>query len=290
MAAATQTPPKREDIPTKPIDIPQKAQMPGSPERPPVSPITPVASFAQLASTHLPSAMPPAPPSTQTSTTAPPSSSSLQTPRSLNIPSQSTPTTTSPDQPQTQRQPQQPEPNYTAHPAPVSIAEEDNTDAQALRAALAVLQIQRDKSARDIKTLAQLKDAAARDPQRFVDEMLKGNLGHPAPAVEDPLAPTLEDDDSDDEDVDSDDKDSLPKFPTRQNIVRCPPVNWAKYHVLGDSLDKLHEEQRRRPNLGEPSVGEWTGREHVIAARYDPWQDPLQHPMQTRKGSKKPMG
>lgn len=194
-----------------------------------------------------------------------------------------------------------------SHPLPISVPEEDNADAQALRAALAVLQIQRDKSARDIKTLATLKEAAAKDPEHFVSEMLAGKLGHRT-QPDDPLAPTLEsdhssaeDDDDDDEDDDEDDNhmqttsdgtpDKLPKFPTRQNIVRCPPVNWAKYHVLGESLDKLHDEQRRRPTLGEPSMGDWAGRDHMIAAPYSPWQDPLQlHPMQTRKGSKKPMG
>ena len=43
---------------------------------------------------------------------------------------------------------------------------------------------------------------------------------------------------------------SFPPIPLPQNIVRCPPVNWAKYHVIGESLDKLHAEQQNRPSQG----------------------------------------
>ena len=79
-----------------------------------------------------------------------------------------------------------------------------------------------------------------------------------------------EEDDEDDEDVEDDEdgdaesrgtgkeKDGLesrfPKLPEPQNVFRCPPVNWAKYHVVGESLDKLHEEQMKRPSEGEPQV------------------------------------
>lgn len=65
--------------------------------------------------------------------------------------------------------------------------------------------------------------------------------------------------------------------PRLQNVVRCPPINWAKYHVLGEPLDKLHEEQRRRPvndqHLQDES--QIRGEEHIIAAPYDPWRDKL---------------
>lgn len=47
----------------------------------------------------------------------------------------------------------------------------------------------------------------------------------------------------------------FPRIPQPQNVVRMPAINWAKYHVVGESLDKLHEEQRRRPDPGEPSRG-----------------------------------
>ena len=66
-------------------------------------------------------------------------------------------------------------------------------------------------------------------------------------------------------------------FPAQQNIVRCPPINWSKYHVVGESLDKLHQEQRRRPTSGEPHTDNVSARapEHVIAAPYSPWTDKL---------------
>ncbi|KKA26732.1 hypothetical protein TD95_000870 [Thielaviopsis punctulata] len=48
-------------------------------------------------------------------------------------------------------------------------------------------------------------------------------------------------------------KPSWTKLPSEQNIVRCPPINWAQYAVVGESLDKLHAEQVKRPNGGVPA-------------------------------------
>ena len=73
------------------------------------------------------------------------------------------------------------------------------------------------------------------------------------------------------------------EIPGSQNVVRMPPVNWAQYHIVGESLDKLHEEQRRRP-VGGDIIGEELrpreggrarGEEHVIARPYDPFVDKL---------------
>jgi len=44
------------------------------------------------------------------------------------------------------------------------------------------------------------------------------------------------------------------KLPKPQSVVRCPPVNWAQYGVVGESLDKLHAEQVTAPTLGAPAV------------------------------------
>ncbi|KAK4099784.1 hypothetical protein N658DRAFT_498027 [Parathielavia hyrcaniae] len=41
-------------------------------------------------------------------------------------------------------------------------------------------------------------------------------------------------------------------LPKPQNIVRCPPINWAQYGVVGESLDKLHAEQLAAPTPGAP--------------------------------------
>jgi len=43
-------------------------------------------------------------------------------------------------------------------------------------------------------------------------------------------------------------------LPKPQTIVRCPPINWAQYGVVGDSLDKLHAEQLAAPTPGAPAV------------------------------------
>ncbi|KAK3693840.1 hypothetical protein B0T22DRAFT_53127 [Podospora appendiculata] len=44
------------------------------------------------------------------------------------------------------------------------------------------------------------------------------------------------------------------KLPKPQTVVRCPPVNWAQYGVIGESLDKLHAEQIAAPTPGAPTV------------------------------------
>lgn len=42
-------------------------------------------------------------------------------------------------------------------------------------------------------------------------------------------------------------------LPTPQDIVRCPPINWAQYAIPGEPLDRLHNEQRTQPTLGTPA-------------------------------------
>lgn len=42
-------------------------------------------------------------------------------------------------------------------------------------------------------------------------------------------------------------------LPKPQNVVRCPPINWAQYGIVGESLDKLHAEQQRAPAQGSPA-------------------------------------
>ncbi|KAK4128394.1 hypothetical protein N657DRAFT_638863 [Parathielavia appendiculata] len=43
-------------------------------------------------------------------------------------------------------------------------------------------------------------------------------------------------------------------LPKPQSIVRCPPINWAQYGVVGESLDKLHSEQLAAPIPGTPMI------------------------------------
>ena len=64
------------------------------------------------------------------------------------------------------------------------------------------------------------------------------------------------------------------RIPGPQNVVRMPHVNWEKYHITGEPLDSMHEQQRRWP--GNFAYGQDRGREQVVAAPYSPWLDPLE--------------
>lgn len=92
--------------------------------------------------------------------------------------------------------------------------------------------------------------------------------------------------------------------PSMQNVVRMPPINWAKYHIIGEPLERMHRVQQSRPSDGLGGEGRAT-----IAAPYSPFTDSLDsgqhsprdvgdrkdsgcnaaemlHPMQTRRGSR----
>ena len=167
-----------------------------------------------------------------------------------------------------------PEPRFMTQPASVPFSESDNPDAVALRAAISVLQLQRDKSKQDIETLRQLKESALKQPELFTRELLKGKLQYDTPHS-DPLAPTFEHGDSGQGSAGekSGAAPRFPKIPTPQNVFRCPPVNWAKYNVVGEPLDKMHENQRARPSAGVNGEDPRSGREPQIAAPYSPFQD-----------------
>ncbi|KAL1794957.1 hypothetical protein ACET3X_006773 [Alternaria dauci] len=218
-----------------------------TPDRPPVSPLTPTASAAQLAPVERTEPRPrPAPPPTATFTPQPPS---------------------------------------------VAISETDNPDAIALRSAISLLQLQREKSKRDLKALEELKAAAVSDPQAFV-KSLQEQRAQASHSYHDILTPTLshladassshgQDTSSADMRKDSthmDAKPDPPKFPAipqPQNIVRCPPINWEKYHIVGEPLDKIHEEQKKWPASAEPPRTKSGQRAppHSVTAPYSPFTD-----------------
>ncbi|KAL9597847.1 MAG: hypothetical protein Q9219_004868 [cf. Caloplaca sp. 3 TL-2023] len=172
------------------------------------------------------------------------------------------------------------------------FCESDNPDAIALRSALSVLQIQRQQALRDLQTLERQKKMAVADPESFSRAIAEGKIKTQSRGVLDSAPdfanPSLPDPDEDvPREVEGEDEDGEPavekkkhnNIPGPQNIVRCPPINWGKYHVLGEPLDRLHEEQRRRP-VNDQSGDEtsYTGRDHVIAAPYSPWKDRLEPP------------
>ncbi|OAL44155.1 hypothetical protein IQ07DRAFT_254353 [Pyrenochaeta sp. DS3sAY3a] len=234
-----------------------------SPDRPPVSPITPTATIAQLATVEQPEPRPrPAPPPAATFIRQPPS---------------------------------------------VSISESENPDAIALRSAISLLQLQREKSKRDLKALQDLKAKAVSNPQAFA-RSLQEQRAQASQSYNDVLTPTLsgladvprpQDDATVEQSIPDARKDSahveaaavpsqIPAIPQPQNIVRCPPVNWAKYHVVGEPLDKMHEEQKKWPGAAEPPRGKSDMRAppHAVAAPYSPFTDGITQSPSTSQSSK----
>jgi hypothetical protein len=194
----------------------------------------------------------------------------------------------------------------------VPISESENPDAIALRSAISLLQLQREKSKRDLKTLEELKAAAVSDPQGFV-RSIQAQRTQPSKRNVDPLSPTLSDvsgslldsmsgaekeprngegrKDSADVESMGDPSIKFPTIPQPQNIIRCPPVNWAKYHVVGESLDKLHKEQRQYPGSVEPARNQQGAKAppHAVSAPYSPFTDSVgdAQPAQSWRGLKK---
>lgn len=202
------------------------------------------------------------------------------------------------------RYPHAPPSNIQQPPPPIPFSESDNTDALALRSAISILQIQRRQSQRDMKALEEQKMAALADPVGFANAVVTGEvktrqagrlLVGPGPAshTEELVDRSLSGDMDLDENLENKATKRAPQFadiPSPQNVVRCPPVNWAKYHILGDPLDAMHEEQRRRPFPGQPHTDEEPPKapEAVVAAPYSPWTDRLpETSMRTRAAAKK---
>ncbi|KAF1999426.1 hypothetical protein P154DRAFT_535442 [Amniculicola lignicola CBS 123094] len=233
-----------------------------SPDRPPVSPITPTASIAQLA--PLGPLGPLGPSERRTTNIVPPQDAA-----------------------------------FRKQPPPVPISESDNPDAIALRSAISLLQLQREKSKRDLQTLQQLKAAAVSDPPAFARalEAQKAQKAQAPTAAVDMLTPTLSNasglvlqpSDTSNGEQRNGAAPKLPAIPQPQNVVRCPPVNWAKYHVVGEPLDKMHEEQKQYPFATEPPRNPlgMKAPAHAVAAPYSPFSDGLSEPA-SRRASKKP--
>ncbi|KAH7133579.1 hypothetical protein EDB81DRAFT_106189 [Dactylonectria macrodidyma] len=220
-----------------------------SPNRPPISPITPTQPTARL-------------PATSASDSHPATLSHSQ-----------------PDQ------------TGIAPPPPQPIAFDANPDVIALKSAISILQIQRQKAIADIQSLSRTKDEAVLDPEAFVKDLVDGKINAPTT--------TADDDEDDDDEMKVDDAGEgssrqrpaeRPRewttIPQPQNIVRCPPINWSQYAVVGESLDKLHNEQVSRPSQGMPAAigangtyefkGEGKQERYMgVAAPYAPLQDRL---------------
>ena len=227
--------------------------------------------------------------------------------------------------------------NATSDGSPSTlVSESQNPDAIALRSAISILRMQRDRSLLDLQTLERQKRQAVAEPEHFRRQLTAGRIHSgvgskallgsewgnvtPAPSLnkhrqeqsdeegdQDDEEEEEEEDDEEDGSVMEIDREEAQRgnaddplrpstfgpIPTPQNIVRCPPINWAKYHVVGKPLEKLHEEQRSRPSPGIPHQDEVRSQvadgaaEAVIAAPYRPFVDKVPEPMRTRSGGKR---
>lgn len=262
-----------------------QAQESVSPDTPPYSPLTPV-----LASKHV--------------------SGLNEALHQQNAPPDNQP------QPEPQPQQRQDQPRQTKPLLPFS--ESDSPDAIALRSALSILHIQRQNTLRDLKTLERQKQIAKADPEAFAADLIagrvktvrsSGGLGIIAPQPRKEYTPAKEEEEDDTDNLaavsynrqkqqqkqeqqslqhSADDsqqqqrqRSKFEDMPGPQNVIRAPPINWAKYHIVGEPLDRLHEEQQTRPSPGQPrrdgdeSIRPGLGSKHVIAAPYSPWTDRL---------------
>lgn len=212
-----------------------------------------------------------------------------------------------------------PNAKFMAPPQPVPFEQSENIDVLAMRAAIGILDHQKEKSKQDIYTLESLKRRLREDPEAFAEALSSGKLREEK-NTSDALHATFSRSNDDHEDMEDDAAEGTntngaakdyPKIPQKQNLIRCPPVNWAKYHIIGEPLNKMHEEQRRRPTQGEPSFGPipQSGNpyytptdgpvgppapEHHVYRPYDPLTDghadrtgPQRDGVQTRRSSKK---
>ena len=106
----------------------------------------------------------------------------------------------------------------------------------------------------DMQSLQAIKERAIRDPEDFARAIAAGDVKGKGDSLFNPSQDDEDDDDDEDESVEQVQKDgkTWPKLPTPQNVVRCPPINWNQYSVVGESLDKLHADQLARPTEGMP--------------------------------------
>lgn len=161
--------------------------------------------------------------------------------------------------------------------------------------------MQKQQSLRDIRALERLKTAAAADPEAFARELAAGRLSAADPGG---FVNFTADEDEEDEEEEVGEEEGrrreegggrtrLDTIPTPQNVVRMPPVNWAKYQVVGEPLDRMHEDQRRRPLAGDPrrdssapqlqQPQQQRAPEHLLASPYRPLVDRLETPAERAK-------
>jgi hypothetical protein len=156
-------------------------------------------------------------------------------------------------------------------PEPLPVSLDDSPDAIALRATLSILQIQRQQALKDIRELDKMKKGALESPEQFVNELQMGKLQPQARSgVEvDDLPPPV--------DEKATNSSKFGHFPPAQNIVRTPPVEWTKYHIVGEPLERIHRAQQRYPGSADQLTENADhARPQAIAEPYRPFVDRLE--------------
>jgi hypothetical protein len=151
--------------------------------------------------------------------------------------------------------------------------------------------MQKQQTLRDIRSLDRLKEAAGADPEGFAHDLATGRLrtedrGAVIQFSDDDVMDTEEDRMEADKKskIDGTSTSKFGRLPPPQNVVRMPPINWAKYQVVGEPLDRMHEEQLRRPTPGEPRRE--PAPEYLLASPYRPLVDQLDTPARLARPSK----
>lgn len=112
--------------------------------------------------------------------------------------------------------------------------------------------LQRERAKRDIQALEELRLQAMDQPVEFIDYIQE--LARP-PSSNDYGTVSGSSDEEGTSTKTKKKKRPYPAFagykdlPKPQEIFRCPPIEWEKYRVLGAPLDKLVDEQQRRPQV-----------------------------------------
>ena len=166
-----------------------------------------------------------------------------------------------------------PQAQWMEEPASQPLDLEENPDAMATRAAISILQMQRQQTLKDMKDLNKTKQAALQQPEAFMNELKAGSL---TPRPRDGVNVDVDDDDSDDEPPKIETDSSFRRIPAAQNIVRAPPIEWSKYHIVGEPLNRMHEVQRQYPGFKEEMLdAQQKPQPHEIAAPYQAFTDKL---------------
>ncbi|KAF5016789.1 hypothetical protein F66182_11414, partial [Fusarium sp. NRRL 66182] len=74
----------------------------------------------------------------------------------------------------------QPDQTGIPPPAPQPIIFDSNPDVIALKSAISILQIQRQRATADIQALSRAKDEAVQDPEAFINDLVAGKINAPA--------------------------------------------------------------------------------------------------------------